>query len=215
MPFWDRSIDLLVMTHPDADHITGLVEVLARYRIHGWLDNGSTDEDAVFGKCQDLLNEAGVPRHTTRAGDRLELGRGLVLEVLHPSVAQAVGIDADANNDSVVLRLVWDHASFLLTGDVEAEGERLLLQSGQSLSAAVLKVGHHGSNDSSTAEFMAAVDPGYAVISVGIDNPFGHPEQALLDRLAQQDNLTILRTDEQGTIEFATDGQRLWIRTEH
>ncbi len=214
MPFWDRSIDLVVMTHADADHITGLVEVLDRYKVAGWLDNGRPDENPFFGECQTLLTKAHIAHHVVRAGDRIDLGHGLTLEVLHPPPDLLTGTQADANNNSVVLRLAWDQASFLLTGDVEAEGERRLLESGLPLAATVLKVGHHGSGGSSTAEFLAAVRPEYAVISVGADNRFGHPQQAVLDRLASLGRVTVLRTDEHGTIEFITDGQRLWVRTE-
>ena len=211
MPFWDRSLDLVVMTHPDADHITGLVEVLERYRVGGWLDNGRPDDDAIYAQCQALLTA--IPRHTVHAGDRLELGDGVVLEVLHPPPELMTGTEADANNNSVVLRLVWGSASFLLTGDIEAEGEEVLLRSGQPLAATVLKAAHHGSGGSSTAEFLAAVAPAYAVISVGADNRFGHPHPVVLERLRQL-GATILRTDEQGTVEFITDGQQLWVRTE-
>ena len=214
MPFWDRSLDLVVMTHADADHITGLVEALDRYRVDDWLDNGRPDDDAIYLKCQTLLEETNVTRHVVRVGELLDLGRGLVLEVLHPPPELIAGTETDANNNSVVLRLVWDGASFLLTGDVEAEAERLLVESGQPLSATVLKVAHHGSGSSSTAEFLTAVDPDYAVISVGADNHFGHPKKAVLDRLGQLGDVTVLRTDQAGTVEFITDGQRLWVRTE-
>jgi competence protein ComEC len=211
MPFWDRSIDLLIMTHPDADHITGLVDVLDRYHVGGWLDNGRPDDDAIYAECQKKIKQEGVPYHTLHAGDRLELDRGLVLEVVHPPKDLMNGVEAASNNNSVVLRLVWKEASFLLTGDIEAEAEHLLVRSGQPLEADVLKVAHHGSGGSSTAEFLVAVNPQFAVISVGADNRFGHPNEAVLDRLG---NVTILRTDEQGTIEFVTDGQRLWVRPE-
>jgi competence protein ComEC len=213
MPFWDRSIDLLVMTHTDADHITGLVEVLGRYTVHGWLDNGQQDEDATYVECQIRLEEAAVARYTVCAGDRLDLGQGVVLEVLHPPPDLIVGSEANSNNASIVLRLVWQQASFLLTGDLEADGEQLLSRSGQPVAADVLKVGHHGSGGSSTSEFLSAVDPDFAVISVGADNLFGHPQQAVIERLASLGDVTILRTDEQGTVEFITDGQRFWIRT--
>jgi competence protein ComEC len=215
MPFWDRSLDLVIMTHPDADHITGLTEVLDRYRVDGWLDNGRPDDDALYAQCISELEAGSVTRQVVRAGDRLELGSGIVLEVLHPQPELMVGTEADANNNSVVLRLVWGQASFLLTGDIEAEAEHLLLNSGQSLPSSVLKVAHHGSGGSSTAEFLDAVDPAYAIISVGADNRFGHPQEAVLDRLAQMGEVEILRTDEQGTIEFATDGQEIWLHTEH
>ncbi len=214
MPFWDRSLDLLVLTHPDADHLTGLVEVLARYRVDGWLDNGRPDEDTLYAECLGLLAEGAVPRQMVAAGSRLDLGNGLVVEVLHPPAELMTGTQADSNNNSVVLRLTWGEARFLLTGDVEAEAERQLAASGQPLTADVLKVAHHGGGGSSTAEFLAAVAPRYAVVSAGADNRFGHPKPDVLDRLAGLGDVTVLRTDEQGTIEFITDGQQLWVRTE-
>jgi competence protein ComEC len=109
---------------------------------------------------------------------------------------------------------VWHEATFLLSGDAEAEAEQLLLGSGQPLAAQVLKVAHHGSGGSTTAAFLEAVAPRFAVISVGVDNRFGHPAPAVLERLAQQAGMAVLRTDERGTVEFASDGWRLWVRTE-
>jgi competence protein ComEC len=214
MPFWDRSLDMLIMTHPDADHISGLVEVLDRYTVGGWLDNGRPDDDATYAECMARLAEAGVPRHAVRAGDRLDLGQGIVLEVLHPPEQLMAGTDSDGNNNSVVLRLTWGDAGFLLTGDIGTEAEKLLLGSAQDLSADLLKVAHHGSGGSSSGEFLSAVAPAYAVISVGADNRFGHPDEAVLERLAELGNVTMLRTDQEGTIEFTTDGQQVWIRTE-
>jgi competence protein ComEC len=120
----------------------------------------------------------------------------------------------DSNNNSVVLRVAWNQVSFLLTGDVEEDGERQLVESGLPLQATVLKVAHHGSAGSSTAEFLQAVQPSFAVISVGADNRAGHPAPAMLDRLAQLGKVELLRTDERGTVEFITDGRRLWVRTE-
>jgi competence protein ComEC len=214
MPFWDRSIDLLVMTHPDADHISGLVEVLDRYQIDGWLDNGHPDDDATYGECMARIEEASIPRHTVRAGDSLDLGQGIVLEVLHPPPELMVGTDADSNNNSLVLRLTWGEAEFLLTGDIGTEAERLLLRSNQDLSADLLKVAHHGSGGSSSEEFLTAVDPAYAVISVGEDNRFGHPDEGVLERLEALGDVMALRTDTEGTIEFTTDGEQVWVRTQ-
>ena len=214
MPFWDRSIDLLVMTHPDADHISGLVEVLDRYEVNGWLDNGRPDDDATYGECMARLEGAEIPRHTVRAGDSLDLGQGIVLEVLHPPVELLSGTEADANNNSLVLRLVWGEAEFLLTGDIETEAERVLLRSGHNLAADVLKVAHHGSGGSSGSEFLEVVAPAYAVISVGEENRFGHPGEGVLERLAGLGEVTVLRTDTAGTIEFVTDGEQMWVRTE-
>jgi competence protein ComEC len=214
MPFWDRSLDLLVMTHPDADHVTGLTEVLDRYHVDGWLDSGLPSDDILYAECLARMQEGTVNRYVAHASDRLAFGSGVALEVLHPSAESPPGRSTNDNNNSLVLRLIWGEAEFLLTGDIEAEAEHLLLASSQPLQADVLKVAHHGSGGSTTQEFLTAVHPAYAILSVGADNRFGHPHPAVLDRLAGLQTLTTLRTDEHGTIEFVTDGARLWVRTE-
>jgi competence protein ComEC len=205
---------MLIMTHPDADHISGLVEVLDRYAVDAWMDNGRPEDDATYAECVARLEASGVPRYAVHAGDRLELGGGILLEVLHPPPQLMAGTAADGNNNSLVLRLIWDQAEFLLTGDIGIEAEQLLLHSAQTLSADLLKVAHHGSGGSSSSEFLSAVAPAYAVISVGADNRFGHPDGDVLERLAAQGGVTVLRTDTAGTIEFTTDGQQLWVSTE-
>jgi len=214
MPFWDRSIDLIVMTHPDADHISGLVEVLHRFHVDAWLDGAPPDDDALYAECLRQVEEKGIARHIVERGSSMELEGGLLLEVLHPPAEPLYVTVSDTNSNSVVLRVCWGEVRFLLTGDIEAEAEHLLVASGQPLAADVLKVSHHGSGDASTAEFLTAVDPSYAVISVGAENRFGHPHQAVLERLTQGGEVTVLRTDVSGTIEFVTDGQQLWLSTE-
>jgi competence protein ComEC len=211
MPFWDRSLDLVIMTHADADHLTGLVEVLNRFQVGAWLDNGLAGDDALYVECQWPQQEAaGIVRQVLAAGDQLDLDRGITLEVLHPPPGGLP--EGDANANSVVLRLVWGQASFLLTGDVEMQAEAQLLRSGRPLAAQVLKVAHHGSGDSSGAEFLAAVAPRYAVISVGAENRYGHPDPAVLARLAASGEVAVIRTDQDGTVEFVTDGARLWVQ---
>jgi competence protein ComEC len=214
MPFWDHSLDLVTMTHPDADHIAGLPELLARFNVGAWLDSAPAAEDALYLECKERLAAAGTARYTVRGGDRLNLGQGIVLEVLQPPRESMTGAEGDANDQSLVLRLVWGQARFLLTGDIGAQGERLLLESGQPLAAEVLKVAHHGSDGSSTAAFLGAVAPRYAVLSVGAGNSFGHPAPEVLDRLAALGEVKALRTDKQGTVELVTDGERLWVKTD-
>jgi competence protein ComEC len=212
MPFWDRSLDLLVLTHADGDHVGGLVEALARYRVGAWLDNGRPSDEPLYVASLLALEEAGVPHQMVGAGDRLDLGNGVAVEVLHPPRGAVPGGLASDNEGSVVLRLTWGQAAFLLTGDLGQAGEAHLLASGRLLDADVLKVGHHGSGGSTSREFLQAVGPQYAVISVGYDNYFGHPAPALLERLDAMPGLAVLRTDEAGTVEFITDGERLWVR---
>jgi competence protein ComEC len=218
MPFWDRSLDMLVMTHTDADHITGLAEVLDRYQVDRWLESGIPDQDPTYLACRKILAKKAIPDDQLRAGHWLDLGHGIKLEVLHPPGELLSGTTADANNNSLVLRLVWNDVEFLLAGDVEAPAEQYLMRSGQPLSACVLKVGHHGSAQSSTTDFLSAVSPSFAVISAGSGNAFGLPDEAVLQRLARYCAGCVLRTDEHGTVEFVTapspGGQKLWIYTE-
>ena len=214
MPFWDRSLDLLILTHPDEDHVAGLAEALARFRVGGWLDNGRASDEPLYLQCLDALEAAGVPRQVVAAGDRLDLEQGIVLQVLHPPRGPLpAAIDGD-NEASVVLRLNWGEADFLLTGDVGVKAEANLLASGQPLDADVLKVAHHGSGSSTGRAFLEAVDPRFAVISVGLNNKFKHPDPSLLDRLGEVPDLAVLRTDQAGTVEFITDGERIWVQTQ-
>jgi competence protein ComEC len=144
----------------------------------------------------------------------IDLGDGLVIEILSPPREKRLGRGGDANSDSLVARVVWGDVRFLFTGDITAETEQYLLKSGQRLASDVLKVAHHGSNGSTTSQFLRAVDPAYTVISVGVDNQFGHPADAVLERIGELDQIEICRTDTQGTIEFITDGQRIWVESE-
>ena len=122
-----------------------------------------------------------------------------------------VAADPGPNTTSLIVRIVWGEVSFLLNGDMEVKGERALLASGADVRATVLKVGHHGSLTSSSAEFLAAVQPQVSVISAGKDNQFAHPRPEIVDRV--DDYGPVYTTAEVGAIRFETDGQRLWVST--
>ena len=156
------------------------------------------------------LGEADLTPVVGQAGQHLDLGGGVIATVINPGPA-AANLD-DPNNHSVVLRLQFGQISFLLPGDIEAPVERELLTSGISLAATVLKSPHHGSRTSSTEAFLAAVEPQVVVISVGEENRFGHPSPEVMERYTAY-GLPVLRTDQRGTIEFITDGRKLWIET--
>jgi len=209
LPFWDRSLDLVILTHPDADHITGLIPVLERYRVDRVLDPGYPSTSQNYIRWLELIAEKRISALLARAGLRVELEPGLVCEVLHP--ASDPDPEGKANDASAVTRWTWGQVTFLLPGDIEQGVEAALVASGQPLKATVLKAPHHGSDTSSSAAFLQAVDPQLVVVSVGADNRFGHPSPEVLERLAGR---TVLRTDERGTIEIVTDGTRLWVQTE-
>jgi competence protein ComEC len=211
MPFWSRSLDLVVLTHPNDDHLVGLVEVLRRYQVAEVLDSGLADRGASYAEWLKTIEEKGIRRRVAEAGQSVDLSDGARLEVLAPSQRLVSAANADANNSSVILRLVVGEVAFLLTGDVEAPGEQDLLRRKVDLASLVLKAPHHGSRLSLDPAFLRAVNPAVAVISVGANNRNGHPSAETLDRLK---DVTVYRTDQRGTIEIVTDGKTYEIKTE-
>jgi competence protein ComEC len=211
MPFWDRSLDLVVLTHPEADHVGGLMDVLKRYDVGLVLDSGQECTSATCESWKALIEEKGIPCRRAQTGMTLDVGQDVRLDVLHPPARLMTSTSSDINNNSVVLRLQFGQFSALLTGDVMEEAESLLLASGQSLDSLVLKVPHHGGDTSLTTPFLEAVNPELAIISAGADNRFGHPDEVTLEKLG---DTTTYRTDLDGSIEIATDGERYWFCTE-
>jgi len=213
LPPWDRRLDVVVLTHPDADHVGGLAAVLRRYRVAWVLDPGAehpTAEAAEYEAAVAAEVAAGATRVRATAGLRLVLddAAGVEAVALWPP-DEPPGDEASVNDRSVVLRLVHGRTAFLLTGDIEAGVEERLVADGVPLAADVLKVAHHGSDTSSTPAFVAAVRPALAVISAGAGNAFGHPTAGTLERLAAA---AIRRTDREGAVEVIGDGAGLWVR---
>jgi competence protein ComEC len=210
MPFWDRTLEMVVNTHPDSDHLGGMMSLLDRFRVEQALVSNLAVSSQLYQEWEKELAEAALTPTIGQAGAQLDLGGGVIATVINPGPACA-GID-DPNDHSVVIRLQFGQFSFLLTGDIEAPVEQKLVASGVSLVATVLKSPHHGSRTSSTEAFLEAVEPQVVVISVGEDNHFGHASPEVMERYAEF-GLPVLRTDEQGTIELITDGQKLWVET--
>ena len=212
LPFWDRTIELVVLTHPHEDHLTGLLEVLQRYKVKQvlYLDTSYTLPDEQ--EWLNLIQQKHIKSTLAKAGQEIDLGTtDTTMEVVNPTPGSTV----PAMDNGIVLKLSDEKISFLLTSDISADAEHDLITQRADVSCTVLKVAHHGSNDSSTAAFLAVADPKLAVISVGADNTFGHPGADTLRRLAAAvgaDN--IYRTDKNGTVECITDGTRLWVKTE-
>jgi competence protein ComEC len=211
MPFWDKRLDLVVLTHPEEDHLNGLVTALERYDVKSILASPVETDSAAYGVWRDAVDSEGAPYYQAAPGEWFDLGRGARLEVLGPPTELIEEGDDKLNNNCVVLRLTWGDVSFLLTGDLETAGEEALLRQGGDLRSTVLKVAHHGAADATGAPLLAAVQPAVAVISVGADNWFGHPSPQVLERLG--DSL-IYRTDQNGTVQLSTDGERLWVEVE-
>jgi len=216
MPFWDRTIDLVVLTHPHADHITGLLEVLRRYRVKQVLFPPLDDGSPLCDEWLSLIEEKGIKQTIAQAGQQIDLGTERVtIEVLNPLVPPLAGTVSDIDDNGVVMKICAGQVSFLLAADISWQTEYELLRRRANLNSVVLKAGHHGSDTSTSQEFLAVVDPCVAVICVGEDNRFGHPTEGVTRRLMEEvgaDN--IYRTDLNGTIEFITDGEGLWVRVE-
>lgn len=212
MPFWDRSLDLVVATHPDWDHMGGQIGLPDRFAIEQALVSENLYENADFDDWQIGMEDAGVSIASQSQGGWIDLGDGVALWVLWPPTEDAMPPveDDDKNERSLVLRLVYGEFSVLLTGDAGLPAEKAMRGGGQPLAAHILKVGHHGSNSSTGPDFVRAVQPEIAVIQVG-ENRYGHPTEEVLAIL---DGRLVLRNDLHGRIHIYSDGRQLWIKTE-
>lgn len=212
VPFLHRKginrLDLIILTHPHADHLGGLNKVLEEVPVDEVMDSGQADNSRAYQRFKQLIAANKIKYELGRAGQVLDLDRDIKGYILNP----ADPLLDDANSDSIVLRLVYGDVSFLLTGDLGKLGEERVLASGATLGSTVLKVGHHGSSTSTTDEFLRAVNPQYAVISVGKHNRYRHPSAAALSRLRSA-GVAIYRTDEHGAVTMTTDGKELVIET--
>lgn len=222
MFFYDRSLDLIILTHPEKDHLTGLLEVLKRYKVEYILWTGVVRETSEWEAWEGLIEKEGAQIKIAKAGQRIILRDKepkIFLDILYPFEKLEDKELENSNDTSIVASLVFGDISFLFTGDITKKIEReLVIRENScsnsckfaSLDSEVLKVAHHGSKTSSSQEFLNKVLPGVAVIQVGKNN-YGHPASEVLANLAQF-GIEILRTDEKGDIKIFSDGANLKIR---
>lgn len=216
-------IDTLVMTHAHADHIGKADKVIAQYGVKELVYNGIPSTSKYFINALKAAKANGTQQVKVKAGDVLDFGNGVSFEIVSPSQSlideDTAAIKAkkkvDVNNESVVGRLTFGNFAMLFTGDAEGPVEKTMAASyGKKLKCQVLKAGHHGSKTSSTAEFLKLVQPESVVMSLGVNNQYGHPHEALLNRLQKQGVKNIYRTDANGTITIVSDGSSYSITTE-
>ena len=207
MPFGDRTIEIIILSHPDYDHLAGLVSVLADYQVEQvYVAPGNEDKWLYSAWLRDLRQE-GVKINIVSGQQILNIGKHFQITFLHPIDDR---IQTNVNNASVVFKLQHGQNSFLFPGDVEEEAEAVLVETYRDeLKADVLKVPHHGSKTSSTQEFLNLVQPKLAVIQVSADNSYGHPSPRVLWRYK---GVQIFRTDQEGTIELISDGQKICLK---
>lgn len=226
LPFWDRTIELVISTHPDADHSTGLVEVLNRYKVDKILVNPIDSGTQTIKALQKVVGKGGIGVMSLVGGTKLRLGL-IYLDMVNPSLSQISSLvekvedsplhffkPIDATNEySISYVLHYGKFSGLFTGDIgSATSDRLAEQFALSGVEGVnyIKIPHHGSKNGLTENLLKSLVPKVAVISVG-KNSYGHPTQQVLDMLVKY-NVKILRTDEMGDVDFVTDGDKYWIK---
>jgi competence protein ComEC len=205
IPFWDRKIENIVETHPDQDHIGGLISVLQTYEIGSLLETKMQSDSQTFKKLEELIAENKVEKVEAKKDVTIKFSNGATLQILYPldSVTDVSG--KDTNMYSVLAKLVVGENKFLLTGDFPTTAENDLLSSDVDISAQFLKVAHHGSKYATSNEFLEKVEPAEAIISVGKNNSYGHPNPETLQRLTAH-RINIRRTDESGDLEYVCQG---------
>lgn len=200
MPFFDDSLDMIVATHPDSDHIGGLIRVLERYRVDYVLMTGIYEDEEDYFEFLKAVKANGARIVFAEAERDFAFGE-VFFDVLYPFESMVMQSPVDANNTSVVMKVVFGDLRILLTGDIEEEVEKELVLAGVDLEAEILKVGHHGSKSSSGWDFLQVVRPETAVVQVG-ENSYGHPAQEVLDRLEEAGVKNVFRNDLDGRVSL-------------
>ena len=211
MSFYDRDIDLVALSHPQEDHAAGLIEVLKKYDVKNILWAEGEYNSPIFGAWREAVKEESADEIDAVAGKTIDLGAGAILTILFPANSTAGSFVKNPNDNSVVIMLEYKENRFLFTGDAESATERKLVGMGTDLKADVLKVGHHGSNTSTTEGFLSEIKPQVAVIEVGAKNRYGHPRKEVLGRL-EKNGIKYYRTDTDGTVEIVSDGNNFKIK---
>jgi competence protein ComEC len=200
-----RHLDGILLSHPHGDHAGGVAPVLRTLGANAFADSGQPYPGHAYHDALDVARERRVPMLEPREGDVWHTDDGVTFRFYAPTLPYLSGTRNDINNNSLVFRLEYGHFSMLFTGDAGAEAEQRILSGGYDIRADILKVGHHGSAYSSTSEFLRAVSPRIAIISVGRNNLFGHPSEQTISAL-KDINARIFRTDENGAVIVRSDG---------
>lgn len=212
LPWYDRSIDLIIPTHPDSDHISGLIDVLERYRVGYIVQSSVLGTTATWRTLENSIaadTKKGTRLVTATRGQIIDLGGGAYLEVLSPDRRVP---NLETNMGCVITRLVYGSTSFMLDCDAPQAMENYLVSlDGPDLHADVLKAGHHGSRTSSSPLFVGYVDPQYAVYSRGCNNIYGMPHAETVATF-KAFNIPTLDTCTRGTITFTSDGKKVSLK---
>lgn len=206
MPFYDRSLDMIIFTHPDSDHIGGIPEILERYKVDLIMGPDVDSQSPIYREIKDIEKEKNIKDAIVEKGMKISLDDGAYIDIIFPLRSVA---NLDDNDMSVVAKLVYSKTSFLFTGDSPQKIENYLVSlSPEAINTDILKVGHHGSRTSSSESFIGYASPEYAVISSGKGNRYGHPHKEVLNILDKFE-VKILRTDLLGSIIMKSDGENV------
>lgn len=197
IPFYNRRIDAVILTHPHADHLLGLIKVIESYEVKKVYLTGVTYESPDYAQFLQTVHDNNIPTQEALGGDYIDFGEGIKLNFLYPKTSFKNREAENLNNSSIVARLVWDKESILFTGDLEKDVQPDLYE--QSVDSELLKVPHHCSSDALDPRLLSLISPKYALISVGKDNKFGHPSKSCLNLLK---NIQVFRTDYDGDVFF-------------
>jgi len=214
MPLFDHDLDLVILTHPHADHVTGLVEVLKRYEVSKVLHTGVLHTSPDYLAFLQVIKDYNIDSELVRARQDIVLGPDMTMELLYPFYDMSGQKVDNLNNTSVVTRFVYKDFKVMLTGDAEAEEEAELAESGFNLQSDIYKAGHHGSSTASSDNFLNLVKPEAAVIQCGKDNDFGHPHLRVLKRFKLHE-IEVYRNDLQGQIRVVSNGQGYEVISEN
>ena len=210
IPFWDREIELLILTHPDIDHLGGLLEVLKRYRVKNIIWTGIVKKGTGYEEWKKLIEKEKAKIEIAKAGKRVFCQDCQWEFKIFSPLLSLEGIEFKESNDtSVGGKFIFSKTSFLFTGDLSQTAEEKVLTRDFSLKSEILKVAHHGSKTSTSEKFLEKVSPQIAIICVDKNNKHGHPHQEVLDRL-RKNGVKILRTDLNGDIKIISDGEKIY-----
>lgn len=205
-----KKLDIVIASHPDLDHIGGLLTVLKHFPVDLFIDSGTISTTQTYEDLLKLIKKKNI-KYKIAKKETISIGPQVTLQILSPI---SEGFSDHPNNNSIVIKLEYGNISLLLTGDITDIAENIYVEKyGKELKSNILKAAHHGSNSSSSQIFLDHVQPETAVISVGKNNPFGHPGKDVIDRFKNM-NIDIYRTDESGHITISTDGKTYKILTE-
>jgi competence protein ComEC len=214
MPYYDRKIKSVILTHPHADHVTGLVEVLKRYQVGEVWMTGVEYDSAEYAEFKNMIKENNIKTNIAYAGEMIENDPDLTLKILYPINNISGTTPSNPNNSSIVVKMYYHNLTALFTGDIEETVQPELIKNTTELKSDILKVPHHGSGTGLLTQFLSQVNPKVAVIEVGANNNYGHPSSKTLDKLKKIVGIKIYRTDKNGEIKILSNGTNYQVETE-